>query len=63
MKHMVSMRWVANPNQSCSQFPHNLWSLYAYLIHYQGEDSCVHEMVIWISSIMLISKPRMVNIF
>ena len=41
MKHVISTRWLANPNQGGGHFPH---SLYEYLINYQSEDSRAHEM-------------------
>ena len=63
MKHAISARWLANPNQGFSHFPHNCWNLYEYLILYQTEDLCAHEMVIWVVPIMLTIEPRMVIIF
>jgi hypothetical protein len=32
----------ANPNRGCSHFPHDVWSAYQYLSHYQSEDSRAH---------------------
>lgn len=29
----LRMRWIANPSQCCSHFPHRFWSLYVYLVH------------------------------
>jgi hypothetical protein len=45
MKDPLSTRWLAYPNQGCTHFPHNIWSLYEYIIHYQSEDSYAHQMV------------------
>ena len=59
MKHTISMRWLANPNQGHSQFPHNLWSAYENPTHYESGDSCAHWMVILIPPIMLIISFRM----
>ena len=28
MKHLISARWLANPNYACSHFPHDFWSSY-----------------------------------
>jgi hypothetical protein len=35
---MICTRWLANPNWGRSHFPHDRWSSYGYLIHYQNED-------------------------
>ena len=29
-KHAIRTRWLANPNQGHSQFPHSFWSLYGF---------------------------------
>ena len=42
MKHMISLRWLANPKRGPSHFPYNFWSSYEYLIHYQSEDLHAH---------------------
>ena len=57
MKHVISMRWLANPNRGPNHFSHN------FITHYQSEDSHVHGIVINTSpspSIMLTIKPKMV---
>ena len=58
MKHVISMRWLANPNKGPNHFSHN------FITHYQSEDSHAHGMVINTSpppwSIMLTIKPKMV---
>ena len=33
---------MEQPYHSCSHFPHDFWSSYEDLIHYQCEDSCAH---------------------
>ena len=38
-KHVISVRWLANPNCARRHLPHNFQSLHEYLVHYQGEDS------------------------
>jgi hypothetical protein len=39
MKHAISTRRLANPNhQGRSHFPHNFWSLFNNLLHYQSKD-------------------------
>ena len=35
----ISARRLANPNSARSHFPHDFWSSYEYLIHYQSEHS------------------------
>lgn len=47
LKYVMSMRWLAIPNQGHSCFPHNFWSSYKHLIHYQSEGSCTHLVVIY----------------
>ena len=42
MKHEVSTRWLANPDQGRGHFPHNFQSAHEYLIHIQSEDSHAH---------------------
>ena len=42
MKHAISTRWLANPNQGANYFPLISRSSYEYTIHYQSEDSCAH---------------------
>ena len=63
MKQAISMRWLADPNQGHSHFPHDFQSSYDNLIHYQSEESCSHLVVIYVSPIMLTIKPRMVSNF
>ena len=36
---LVKTRWLANSKRVVTYFPHNIWSSYEYLIHYQSEDS------------------------
>ena len=38
MNHVISKRWLANPNQGHNHFLVIYWRSYAYLIHYQSED-------------------------
>ena len=59
---MRLVRWLANSNQGFGQFPHNFWSSYEYLIHYQSEDLHAHSMVRWVPPIMSTIEPRMVII-
>lgn len=33
--------WLANPKWSHSHFPHDVWSPYKYLIHYQSEEDAL----------------------
>ena len=42
MKHEISSRWLANPDQGRAHFPHNFQSPHEYLIHIQSEDSPAH---------------------
>jgi hypothetical protein len=37
IKHMISTRWLANPNQGRSRLSHNFRSSYEYLIHSLSE--------------------------
>ena len=39
MKHEISTKWFTNPNQGQSRN-----SRHEYLICYESEDSCTHEM-------------------
>ena len=39
MKHVISMRWLANPNRGHSHFSHEIWSSCEYFIQAQSEDS------------------------
>ena len=63
MKHGISVRWLANPNQGCRHFPHYFWSSYEYLVHSQCEDlklikwSCTSPPIMWTF------EPRLINIF
>ena len=45
MKHAISTRWLANSNQGCNRFSHNVWSTYGYLVSYQSE--CVYVLIKW----------------
>jgi hypothetical protein len=60
MKYAIRAGWLANPSQGCSQFPRNS---HEFLIHYQSEDSCAHQMLIHILPIMLTIELRIVTIF
>lgn len=37
--------WHRNPNQGCSSFSYNIWSLYEYLIHYRSEGSLCYYLI------------------
>ena len=64
MKHAISARWLANPNQASSQFLHDFWSLFEYLVHYQSEDWFLCSLGVHIGSpIMLTIEPRMSRMF
>ncbi len=60
MEHAISTRWLANPNQGHSHFPHDYRCSYAYLIQYQGEDSHSHQILVQFSPIMLTIVSTMV---
>lgn len=53
----------SNPNRSRSHFSYYFWSSYKYLTSYQSEDSSLHEVVIYVPSIMSPIEPRMGIIF
>ena len=38
MRHAISAR-LANPNRGRGHLPHNFWSSYEYLSHFQPGDS------------------------
>ena len=42
MKHAISIRWLANLNLKVSNFPHNFWRSYEYLIRCQSKLSRAH---------------------
>ena len=46
-----------------SHLPHNFWSSYEYLIHYQSGDSRAHWVVAKITWITLTIQPTMLSIF
>ena len=38
--HVIDTRWLVSPNLHRTHLPHNFWSSYEYLIHYQSRYSC-----------------------
>ena len=46
IKDVMSTRWLANPHQGHSQFPHSFQTSFEYPVHYQIEDSHAQYIVI-----------------
>ena len=46
MKLNIDTRSLANSDWGCNHFSHNYWSSHEYLVHYESNDFCVHQMVI-----------------
>lgn len=56
----MSIRWLANPHQGHSHYPHSIWSSKEYVIHDLTEDSHARYIAPYTPpAIMLTMEPRM----
>ena len=61
VKFAISARWLANPNYTRSQFPHDFWSSYEYVSHCQIEDSLSYLMTPQASLILTIETKSVAD--
>ena len=62
-KHAINARWVANPRQVHSHFPHSFWSSVSILFIVKSEDSLSYLQFMKVSPSMLIISSRMFSKF